>query len=75
MSIKGVKTAPILVFFMSVALSIAFGYPTTHAVQQSGQPPKASGALSSRRMLDGKVWTAQNLNVNTVPSYCYQDAE
>jgi len=24
-------------------------------------------------MADGKQWTTTNLNVNTVPSYCYQD--
>ena len=40
----------------------------------------ASIALSiafapSKRMADGKQWTTQNLNVNTVPSYCYDDAE
>jgi uncharacterized protein (TIGR02145 family) len=26
-------------------------------------------------MADGKQWTAHNLNVKTVPSYCYEDAE
>ena len=30
---------------------------------------------SSRRMADGKQWTTHNLNVKTVPSYCYEDAE
>jgi uncharacterized protein (TIGR02145 family) len=30
---------------------------------------------SSRRMADGKQWTVENLNVATVPSYCYDDAE
>src|SRR5437588_5359834 len=36
----------------------------------------ASGTVnSSKRMADGKQWTTQNLNVNTVPSYCYEDAE
>jgi uncharacterized protein (TIGR02145 family) len=30
---------------------------------------------SSKRMADGKQWTTHNLNVNTVPSYCYEDAE
>jgi uncharacterized protein (TIGR02145 family) len=33
------------------------------------------GAGSSRRMADGKQWTVENLNVATVPSYCYDDAE
>jgi len=26
-------------------------------------------------MADGKQWTTHSLNVNTVPSYCYEDAE
>ena len=30
---------------------------------------------SSKRMADGKQWTTQNLNVKTVPSYCYNDEE
>jgi uncharacterized protein (TIGR02145 family) len=30
---------------------------------------------SSRRMADGKQWTTDNLNVNTPPSYCYEDSE
>jgi uncharacterized protein (TIGR02145 family) len=35
-----------------------------------------SGAMdSSKRMADGKQWTTHNLNVNAVPSYCYEDAE
>jgi uncharacterized protein (TIGR02145 family) len=36
----------------------------------------ASGATdSSRRMADGKEWTTQNLNVETVGSFCYDNAE
>jgi beta-barrel assembly-enhancing protease len=39
-------------------------------------PAGASGQTSpSRQMADGKQWTTQNLNVATVPSYCYDDAE
>jgi uncharacterized protein (TIGR02145 family) len=30
---------------------------------------------SSRQMADGKQWTTDNLNVNTLPSYCYEDSE
>jgi uncharacterized protein (TIGR02145 family) len=29
----------------------------------------------SKRMADGKQWTTQNLSVNIVPSYCYEDAD
>ena len=36
----------------------------------------AAGTIdSSKRMADGRQWTTQNLNVNVVPSYCYEDAE
>jgi uncharacterized protein (TIGR02145 family) len=42
----------------------------------SAQVQQASGTLSStKRMADGKLWTTDNLNVKTVPSYCYEDAE
>jgi uncharacterized protein (TIGR02145 family) len=30
---------------------------------------------SSKRMADGKMWTTHNLDVKTIPSYCYEDAE
>ena len=29
----------------------------------------------AQRMADGKQWTTHNLNIKTVPSYCYEDAE
>jgi uncharacterized protein (TIGR02145 family) len=35
---------------------------------------RSTGTIS-RRMADGKQWTTHNLNVNSVPSYCYEDAE
>jgi uncharacterized protein (TIGR02145 family) len=30
---------------------------------------------SSKRMADGKQWTTRNVNVETVQSYCYENAE
>lgn len=58
---------PIRVLVVSIALSIAFS---------SAQYLKTSGTMySSKRMADGKQWTTHNLDVNTVPSYCYEDAE
>lgn len=30
---------------------------------------------SSRQMADGKRWTTKNLDVNVLPSYCYEDEE
>jgi uncharacterized protein (TIGR02145 family) len=34
-----------------------------------------SGDGPAKRMADGKQWTAENLNVEAAPSYCYDDAE
>ena len=61
---KGVddKTRPIRVFVLSIALSVATG-------------SIADTTDSSKRMADGKEWTTRNLNVTSVPSYCYDDAE
>src|SRR5258708_818549 len=70
------KTRPIRVCVVSIALSIAFGSLTTSSQRLSAQAQKASGTISSsKRMADGKQWTTHNLNVETVPSYCYEDAE
>lgn len=33
------------------------------------------GAPPSKRMADGKQWTTENLNVRSVPSHCYDDAD
>ena len=57
---------PIRVCAISIALSIAFG-----SLSLSAQPRKTK----SQRMADGKRWTIRNLDLNTMPSYCYQDAE
>jgi len=32
-------------------------------------------AQDSKRMADGKQWTTRNLDVDTVPSHCYEDAQ
>ena len=61
MSILISKTTPIRTCVASIALSMAFGC--------------GGGTTQSRRMADGKQWTTANLNVNTSPSYCYDDAE
>jgi uncharacterized protein (TIGR02145 family) len=57
-----------LVCLTSLALSIAFGSVS------SAQDSKAS-ASSSQRMADGRQWTTNNLNVDTSPSYCYDNAD
>jgi len=70
------KTRPIRVCVVSIALSIAFGSVSASLERRSAQDQKASGTMySSTRMADGKQWTTHNLNVNTVLSYCYEDAE
>lgn len=70
------KTKPIRVGVVSIALSIAFGSVGTSSQPLSAQDKKESGTMdSSKRMADGKQWTSHNLDVNTVPSYCYEDAE
>ncbi|MBI1760262.1 MAG: hypothetical protein HYR56_02395 [Acidobacteria bacterium] len=70
------KTRLIRVCAVSIALSIAFASMNASLERFSAQAPQASGTLpSAKRMADGKQWTTDNLNVKTVPSYCYEDAE
>ena len=69
-------TRPIRVCLASIVLSFVFGSFIASFERLSAQDPDASGTMdSSKRMADGKQWTTRNLNVNTVPSYCYEDAE
>ena len=59
---------------VSIVLSVAF--VSASLSRLSAQDQKTSGSMySAKRMADGKQWTTQNLNVNTVPSYCYDDAQ
>jgi uncharacterized protein (TIGR02145 family) len=61
---------------LSIGLSVAFGSLSIPLQRLSAPTRKASGATySSKRMADGKQWTTHNLDVNIVPSYCYEDAE
>jgi len=70
------KTRLIRVCAVSIALSIAFVCISASMMRFSAQVQQTSGTLpSSRRMADGKQWTTDNLNVETVPSYCYENAE
>ena len=69
-------TRPIRVFVVSIALTLGLGPVSTSWERPSAQHQEASGTrYSSQWMADGKQWTTQNLNVTTVPSYCYEDAE
>ena len=70
------KTIPIRVFALSITLTVAFWSVSASFQRLSSQDRKASGTrYSSKRMADGKQWTTHNLDVKTVPSYCYEDAE
>lgn len=72
------KSRPILAFVASIAVGIAFGSVSASLLLErlSAQEQKASSTVSSsKRMADGKEWMTRNLDVNTVPSYCYEDAE
>jgi uncharacterized protein (TIGR02145 family) len=69
------KIGPIRVF-VSITLCIVLGSISASVDDLSAQEQKASGkAYSSKRMADGKEWTTQNLDVNTVTSYCYEDED
>jgi uncharacterized protein (TIGR02145 family) len=70
------KTRLMRVCAVSIALSSAFAFTSASWERYSAQVQPASGApFSSKRMADGKLWTTENLNVKTNPSYCYEDAE
>ena len=70
------KTRPSRVLVVSIALSIAFWSVSASLERLSAQDQKASGTMySSKRMADGKQWMTHNLDVNRVPSYCYENAE
>jgi uncharacterized protein (TIGR02145 family) len=70
------KTRPIRVFLVSIALVMAFCSVSVSLERLSAQDQKVSGTIySPKRMADGKQWMTRNLDVNTVPSYCYEDAE
>ncbi|HYM06194.1 MAG TPA: FISUMP domain-containing protein [Terriglobales bacterium] len=70
------KTRPIRVFVVLIALGITFWSVSASLEHLSAQDQKAFGTMySSKQMADGKQWTTRNLDVNSVPSYCYEDAE
>lgn len=63
-------------FCRFIVLSLAFWSASACLERLSAEDQKSSATMySSKRMADGKQWTTRNLDVNTVPSYCYEDAE
>ena len=70
------KTRPVRVFAGTIALSVAFWSVGASLERLSAQDPKASGTMyPSKRMADGKQWMTRNLDVKTMPSYCYEGSE
>jgi uncharacterized protein (TIGR02145 family) len=70
------KTRLMRVCAVSIVLSVAFEFMIACWERFPAQAWQASGTLpSAKRMADGKQWMTENLNVKTVPSYCYEDAE
>jgi uncharacterized protein (TIGR02145 family) len=68
------KATSVFACAASIVLSMTFVGPSFDRIW--AQNAKTSVPVySARRMADGKHWTIENLNVNTVPSYCYNDAE
>jgi uncharacterized protein (TIGR02145 family) len=68
------KIRPIRFLAASIALSVALVGAVFERLP--AQDRKPSGAThASRRMTDGKRWMTNNLNVKTVSSYCYGDAD
>ena len=62
-------TTSIRACVITIALSLASASPSL-----SAQPQKAP-KTKSHRMADGKRWTTRNLDIDTMPSYCYQGAQ
>ena len=76
MSVVNHKITSIRVCLISIALGLAFVSLSTAVQRLSAHAQKASGTRhSSKRMADGKLWSTQNLNINRMPSYCYEDAD
>ena len=70
------KSKSIQVFSLSIAAVVALGSTSFPAERPSAQEQQraAPTEYSTKRMADGKEWTTQSLDLNTVPSYCYEDA-
>jgi uncharacterized protein (TIGR02145 family) len=70
------KSRQISVWVVSMVLGVAFECIGALLPRLSAQAQKTPGNMyPSKRMADGKNWLSRNLEVSTVPSYCYNDAE
>ncbi len=68
------KSGPIRFCVLSIVLSAA-SWPGGTFLQRLSAQDETGINYPSNRMADGKRWMTHNLNVVTVPSYCYDDAE
>jgi uncharacterized protein (TIGR02145 family) len=76
MTLADAKARPIRVLLVSIALTLAFASVGTSLKGLSVQDKKVSDTTySPKRMGDGKQWTTRNLDINVMPSYCYEDEE
>ena len=68
---------PMRIRAVAIALSMAFGSAgAAGSADRSTNSQDPSGANpASRRMVDGKEWTTENVSVATAGSYCFDDAE
>lgn len=63
----------VVAIWLSVALWFVSNPTVMYGSAQDGGVP---GTIdSSRRMTNGRLWTTENLNLDTGESYCYGDAE
>jgi uncharacterized protein (TIGR02145 family) len=73
------KFRPILVLVLSIALSMASGSLSASLQCLSAERQQARRAstkrYSSKRLADGKEWMTRNVDVQAIPSYCYEDVE
>jgi uncharacterized protein (TIGR02145 family) len=69
------RTRSIEMRVVSLVLALACGSASATLEQRSAPGQTSSGAAESKRLADGRQWTTHNLNVATVPSSCYDEAE
>jgi uncharacterized protein (TIGR02145 family) len=70
------KIRSMQVFVVPIVLVMTFRPISASLMRLSAQEQRASRSeYSTKQMGDGKEWTTQNLDLNIVPSYCYEDSE
>jgi uncharacterized protein (TIGR02145 family) len=67
--------APAQMAVVEARFSVARTVSATQRATSAQEQRAPHMEYSTRRMADGKEWTTQNLEINTVPSYCYEDSD